>query len=234
MIKKLIGVVGVVVLVLVGVFVWYFFIRDDSVEKDTVGCDPEPCEESTVESVDGTWAIVGEESDTSLVITETIGGLADHQVEGNTDVSGTVVVSGSEVTDANFTADMTTLEFTDAPPGFDVANRARAMERTGLETGEFPEATFVLSEPIPLPDDVTSGEKVTVSATGDLTLHGVTKPVTFDVDILATGDTMQVTPTEFVPIVLADHDMTIDAPGFVADIADEGSFDFDIVLQQQA
>lgn len=233
MIKKLVGVLAVVVLVLVGVGVWYFVIRDDSVEKDTVGCDPEPCEESTVETIDGTWAVVPDDSNTSLVIGETIGGVADHQVEGNTDVSGTVEISGSEVTDATFTADMTTLEFTDAPPGFDVANRARAMEGTGLETSQFPEATFVLSEPIALPDDVTGGEPVTASATGDLTLHGVTQPVTFDVDILATGDTVQITPSDFVPIVLADYEMEVDAPGFVASIDDEGSFDFDIVLQQQ-
>jgi len=210
MIKKLVGLVGVVVLVLVGVGVWYFAIRDDSVEKDTVGCDPEPCEASTVDSVDGTWAVVPADSSTSLVISETIGGVADHQVEGNTDVTGTIEISGSQVTDASFTADMTTLEFTDAPPGFDVANRARAMERTGLETAEFPEATFVLSEPIEL-GDVTSGEIVTARAT---------------------GDTVQVTPSDFVPIVLADHEMEVDAPGFIADIGDEGSFDFDIVLEQ--
>ncbi|HEV7720644.1 MAG TPA: YceI family protein [Iamia sp.] len=231
MVKKLLGLVAVVVLVLIGAGVWYFVIRDDSVEKDTVGCDPEPCAASTVESVDGTWAVVPDDSDTSLVITETIGGLADHQVEGNTAVAGSLEIADSSVTEASFTADMTTLAFTDAPPGFNVANRANAMKTTGLETEAFPEATFALTAPIELGDDVAGGDTVTASATGDLTLHGVTKSITFDVTVKAVGDTVQVTPSDFVPIVLADYDMEVQAPGFVADIGDEGSFDFKLVLQ---
>lgn len=232
MIKKLLGLVAVVVLVLIGAGVWYFVIRDDSVEKDTIGCGDGPCEESTADSIDGTWTVVPDASDTSLVITETIGGVADHQVEGNTAVAGSITVAGSAVTEATFTADMTTLEFTDAPPGFDVANRARAMENTGLDTGEFPEATFTLTSPIELPEDVTNGEVATSSATGDLTLHGVTRSITFDVSVVANGERFEVTPTDFVPIVLADYEMTVEAPGFVADIGDEGSFDFELVLEQ--
>ncbi len=100
MIKKLIGVVGVLVLIVVGVGVWYFVIRDDSVEKDTVGCGEEECEESTVDSIDGTWSVVPGESNTSLVITETIGGVADHEVEGNTAIDGTLTIEGSSVTTA--------------------------------------------------------------------------------------------------------------------------------------
>jgi polyisoprenoid-binding protein YceI len=233
MAKKLIGVAGVLLLIVVGVGVWYFVIRDDSVEKDTVGCDPEPCEASTVESIDGTWAIVADESDTSLVISETIGGVADHQVEGNTAIDGTVTIADGSVTTAELTADMTTLEFTDSPPGFDVANRANAMQNQGLEISAFPEATFVLTSPIALPDDVESGQEVTSSATGDLTLHGVTKEITFDVTVVADGERFKVTPTDFIPIALADYDMSVQAPGFVADIGDEGSFDFVLTLEQQ-
>lgn len=233
MIKKLIGAVAVVVLVVVGVGVWYFVIRDDTVEKDTVGCDPEPCEASTVDSADGTWTVVPDDSNTSLVISETIGGVADHQVEGNTAIDGSLVIDGSTVTEATFTADMTTLEFTDAPSGFNVANRAQAMEGTGLDTSEYPEASFALTSPIELGEDATSGQTVTASATGDLTLHGVTKEITFEVDVKAVGDTVQVTPSEFVPIVLTDYEMEVQAPSFVADISDQGSFDFFLVLEQQ-
>ncbi|HEX7132956.1 MAG TPA: YceI family protein [Iamia sp.] len=232
MIKKLLGLVVVVALVVVGFGVWYFVIRDDSVEKATAECDPAPCEESTVDSVDGAWSVVPADSETTIAITETIGGIADHQVEGHTAVEGTVQVADSSVTEASFTADMTTLEFTDAPPGFNVANRANAMKGTGLETDTFPEATFALTAPIDLGDDLTSGETTTAEATGDLTLHGVTQSITFPVDVAADGDTFRVTPSEFIPIVLADYDMSVEAPGFVADIAAEGSFDFLLVLQQ--
>ncbi len=233
MLKKLIGVVVVVALVAVGAFVWYFFIRDDSVEKATAECDPAPCEASTVEDTDGEWAIDGDASTGTIVITETIGGIADHQAEGRTGpLSGSVTVEGTQVTAADVTVDMTGLEFTDSPPGANVANRANAMRDQGLQTGQFPEATFALTAPIEVGDALTSGETITASATGDLTIHGVTNPVTFDVDVAADGDTFRVTPSDFVPVALADYGMTVQAPPFVADIADEGSFDFLLVLAQ--
>lgn len=233
MVKKVIGAAAVVVLVAAGVFVWYFFVRDDSVDKATAECDPAPCEESTVESVDGSWAIDPDSSRGTIVITETIGGIADHQAEGRTGpVTGTVTVEGSQVTAADITVDMTGLEFTDAPPGANVANRANAMRDQGLQTDQFPEATFTLTEPIDVGEGLTTGEPVTATATGELTIHGVTQPVTFDVDVVADGETFRVTPNDFVPVVLADYGMSVEAPPFVADIADEGSFDFLLVLTQ--
>lgn len=244
--KLILGLVALVVVAGVAfAALWYFVIDDDGPEKATSGCDPAPCEESSFTepggtdgtdgagagAFDGSWTIDAAQSTASLAITETIGGVADHTAQGElTGVSGTVEVAGTEVTDADVTVDMTTLEFTDAPPGFDVANRARAMEQQGLETSTFPDATFVLSSPISLPADAGSGETVQGEATGDLTLHGVSRPVTFSVDVTADGDTFRVTPTEFVPIALADFDITVDAPGFVADISDEGTFDFLLVL----
>ena len=46
-----------------------------------------------------------------------------------------------------------------------------------LETSTHPAATFVLSEPIELGDAVTSGETASVTAVGELTIHGVTTSV---------------------------------------------------------
>lgn len=227
------ALVALLTVLVVGAGVWYVVIRDDTPEKRTADCPPEGCEAATTETLDGTWSVVADDSEAGLAITETLGGLVDHTAEGVVDgVSGSVTVGGDRVTDVEVTVDLTTLRFTDAPAGFDVGNRAGAMERTGLETGEFPEATFVLSEPIDLPDDVTSGQTTTASATGDLTLHGQAQPITFDVDITADGEVFTITPTELVPVVLADHGIAVDAPGFVADIADEGTFDFLIVLEQ--
>lgn len=233
MVKKLLGALAVLLLIVVGVGVWYFVIRDDSVEKASGECDPSPCEASTVESVDGSWAVASGESEGTIVITETIGSVADHQVEGKTgEVTGTLEIADSSVTDASFTVDLTALEFTDSPPVGDVANRANAMKTSGLQTNEFPEATFVLTGPIDLGEDLTSGEPVTAEAAGDLTVHGVTNPITFMVEVTADGDTFRVTPVDFIPVALDDYEMDVSAPGFVADISDEGSFDFLLVLAQ--
>ena len=230
--KKLLAAVAVVALVAVGVGVWWFVIRDDSVEKKTSECDPEPCAEATVDSFDGAWGVVAGESQGTLVITEQIGGLVDHQAQGSTgDLTGTVEVADDAVTAASLTIDLAALEFTDDPGGFDVANRANAMRTQGLQTDQFPDATFVLTAPIPLEGDLAGGDTVTADATGDLTLHGVTRSITFAVDVTADGDRVRVSPTEFVPIALADYEMTVNGPPFVADISDEGSFDFLLVLE---
>lgn len=235
MAKKLMLVLGIVVLVVIGAGVYWFAIRDDSVEKQTTGCDPEPCE-TTLDTIDGTWAVVPADSTGTLVITEELGSIVDHQAEGRTgDITGTFEVAGDQVTAADLTIDLTGLEFVDQPGGgFDVANRANAMGNTGLETSQFPEATFVLTEPLTLDGDLIAGETATAEATGDLTLHGVTRPISFTVEATADGDRVRVSPTEFVPIVLADHEITVEAPPMVASIADAGSFDFLLVLERAA
>lgn len=232
--KKVLVPLAVVAVLVVGAGVWWFVIRDDSVEKATVECDPAPCEASTVEALDGTWQVVPGESRGTIVITEEIGGVLDHQAEGRTgEVTGTVTVAGDEVTEGGFTVDLTALEFTDDPGGgINVANRANAMRTQGLETDEFPEASFALTEPVALDGDLTSGETVAATATGDLTIHGVTRPVTFEVEAVADGARVRVTPTDFVPVALADFEMTVDGPPFVASVSDEGSFDFLLVLEQ--
>lgn len=232
--KKLLVGAAVLAVIVVGAGVWYFVIRDDSVEKATAECDPAPCEASTVETLDGTWQVVPGESRGTIVITEEIGGVVDHQAEGRTgEVTGSVTVAGDEVTEGGFTVDLTTLEFTDDPGGgINVTNRANAMRTQGLETDEFPEASFALTEPITLSGDLASDATVTAEATGDLTIHGVTRPVTFEVQAVADGDRVRVTPTDFVPVALADFDMAVDGPPFVASVSDEGSFDFLLVLEQ--
>lgn len=234
MTKKLLMAIGVVAVVAIGAGVYWFVIRDDSVEKKTTECDPAPCEAPTVDSLDGSWQVAAADSEGTLVIKEELGSLVDHQAEGKTgDITGTVAVSGDQVTAADLTIDLTGLEFVDNPTGgFNVANRANAMQNTGLQTSQFPEATFALTAPITLTGDLTAGETATGSATGDLTLHGVTKSITFDVDATASGDEVRVSPTEFIPIALADYGMTVQGPPFVASVADEGSFDFLLVLRQ--
>jgi len=57
-----------------------------------------------------------------------------------------------------------------------------------LESDKFPKATFVLSAPIRLSGELRPGTDVNASATGSLTLHGVTKSITLDLDARWNGD----------------------------------------------
>ena len=66
------------------------------------------------------------------------------------DLTGTMTIGGTTVESAEFTADLTTLKS-------DSENRDGQVQDRILETSQFPEATFALTEPIDLatvPDDL--------------------------------------------------------------------------------
>lgn len=238
MIKKLVGAV-VVVALLGGVAVWWFVLRDDAPEELSVDSGSGDDASTTAAgeapaSFDGTWSVEeGTDTVAGFRITETFaGGLADHEAVGRSpEVTGSITVAGSEVTDGSFVVDLTALEFTD-DPGIPVANRTRALQNRGLEIGTFPEATFELTEPVDFGEIPGDGDVVTATATGDLTIHGVTQQVTFDVDAKVEGATLRIATSEPVPVVLADYDIEAPTGGPVASVADEGSFEFLVVLAQ--
>ncbi|HWJ97476.1 MAG TPA: YceI family protein [Acidimicrobiales bacterium] len=186
-------------------------------------------------SLDGTWSVrTGGDTTAGFRIEESFAsGLTDHTAVGRSDdVSGSITVDGTEITEAAFTVGLDSLEFTD-DPGLPVGNRANALKQNGLETDTFPEASFELTEPIDFGAKPAEGETVTASATGDLTIHGVTKSVTFDVEAKIVGDTIRVATAEPVPVALADYGIDKPTMGPVASIADAGSFEFLVVLGQE-
>ncbi|CAN5676210.1 hypothetical protein BH24ACT4_BH24ACT4_01540 [soil metagenome] len=236
MLKKLIGVSAVVV-VLLGAAVYWFVVRDDAPEELSVDAGGESAEAPTGEapdSFDGAWVIrTGGDTTAGFRIDEEFVGAINHTAVGRSpEVEGSITVAGTEVSDGSFTVDLTTLEFTDDPPTGSVGSRAGSMEDRGLETGEFPEASFTLTQPIDLGAEPTAGFEATVEATGDLTLHGVTQEVTFMVDAQVDGDTIRVASADPVPVALADYDMDVPTPPFVASVSDEGSFELLLVFEQ--
>ncbi|HYI62026.1 MAG TPA: YceI family protein [Acidimicrobiales bacterium] len=234
MIKKILAaVVVLVVLAVIGAGAWYF-LRDDTPEDLTVDDGSEQPAGQAPDSLDGTWnAVEGERTRALMAITEDFTALPDHTATGETPgVEGSITIAGSQVTEAAFTVDLTRLAFDDAPTGLDVANRRQAMDRQGLEIEQFPEASFTLTEPIDIGDDPAGGEKVTAEATGDLTLHGVTREITFTVEARVVGSQIQVAAVDSIPVALADHDIEKPTAPFLADVDDQGTFDFVIALEQ--
>ncbi|MCL6649140.1 MAG: YceI family protein [Chloroflexi bacterium] len=101
-------------------------------------------------------------------------------------VSGTVVLRGGQAVpdQSRITVDLRTLR-TDQP------QRDNFIQRNTLETQQYPLATFVLREvrnlPVPLP---TSGE-YTFQLVGDLTIHGVTQPASWETTATFTPQQVQ-------------------------------------------
>ncbi len=98
-----------------------------------------------------------------------------------------------------------------------------------METAQFPEASFSLTEPIELDTLPVPGEQITARAVGELTLHGVTRSVEFEVTAEAGADRIGVLGN--IPIVFADYD--IDNPsrsGITTE--DHGLLEFVLVFER--
>jgi hypothetical protein len=71
-----------------------------------------------------------------------------------------------------------------------------------VESDRCPTATFILTAPLALRSGVADCERVTASATGDLTIHGVTNQVTIELEAELKGDSAVVVAS--APVALAD------------------------------
>jgi polyisoprenoid-binding protein YceI len=100
----------------------------------------------------------------------------------------------------------------------------------GLESDRFPTATFRLTEPVALPAGLTDGEGATLSAMGELTIHGVTNEITIELQAELQGDAGVVVGS--APVALADYG--IDPPtGFsVLSIAEDGTFELQLFFSR--
>ncbi|HVM68201.1 MAG TPA: YceI family protein, partial [Acidimicrobiales bacterium] len=166
-------------------------------------------------SVDGTWK-VGAGSVAGYRIKETLFGQSNTAVGRTSTVTGSIAIAGSEVPRGEFTVDMTTVKS-------DESQRDHQFQGRIMDTSQFPTSTFVLTKPISLGTVPADGVTITESATGNLTLHGTTKPVTFTVQARRSGATISVSGS--IPIVFADYN--IDNPsGGPAQTSDNGTLEF--------
>jgi polyisoprenoid-binding protein YceI len=131
-----------------------------------------------------------------------------------------MTVSGAQVTAVEITADMTQLKSDKSP-------RDQQIKTRGIETSTFPTATFKLTQPITLPGPPEKGKEVDVTATGELTLHGVTKTVDIPLKASWTGDTIAVAGGAKV----AFSDYGIEPPtNAIVSVDDNGEFELQLTF----
>jgi polyisoprenoid-binding protein YceI len=232
----------IVVLAVVGFAAWWFLIRDDAPEEASIDDASQTLDESGSgssegASLEGTWQVddsIGsfdyDAEDFSGTwagyrFDEELGGIGANTAVGRTPgVTGSMTVEGDEVTAAEVEVDMTTLQS-------DEDRRDNAITSRGLETDRFPTGTFRLTEPLALPDGVESGERVSTSATGELTLHGVTNPVTLEVEAELRGENAVIVGN--APVAMSDFDIDPPTNAFVLSVEDEGTFEFQVFFSRQ-
>ena len=230
---------AVAVIAGVGFGLWYLFLRpagpaavaDASlppVPSAAAGATARPLGSG---GVDGTWNV-----DTSIGtftgvkdtsgnfvgyrVQEQLAGIGANTAVGRTPkVSGSLTIAGTKVTAAAITADLTALESDD--PG-----RDGRLHEQGIQSDQFPTATFKLTSPIDLGSIPADGKEVDVTASGQLTLHGVTKDVQIALKAKLSGSVIVVTGS--LHIAFADYSIVKPESFKVLSIEDSGTIELQL------
>ena len=182
-------------------------------------------EPPTLGDLAGTWTLSGQ--GTSFVgyrIGEELANIGTTTAVGRTsDIEATLEFDGVMITSVNIVADLRTLTS-------DQSFRDGALRTRGIESDTYPFATFVLVQPIPIATLPAGEETLSVTVDGTLDLHGVTNPVSIDLQgQFVDGLVVVVGSTE---IALADYDIEPPTGFRVLSIDDVGIMEFQIVLER--
>jgi polyisoprenoid-binding protein YceI len=133
----------------------------------------------------------------------------------------TAAAAGLSVTAASLSVDVSTL-------ASDSGMRDQRIHVIGLESDQFPHATFVLSSPIALPTTAASGQSFHVAATGAMTIHGTTQTVTIPLDARLSGSTVEVAGSITFP--WSEFGMQAPSIGGFVSVTDMATLEFDVLL----
>jgi polyisoprenoid-binding protein YceI len=159
-------------------------------------------------------------------VQEELVGVGGVEAVGRTpDVTGSITLAGTTLTEAQLEADLTTLRS-------DESMRDGQLGRQGIETDQYPTATFVLTQPIELGTLPAEGESITVDAVGDLTLHGVTKNVTIPLGAVWQGDIIGVAGS--ITFTWADFDMEQPQSMRVVSLANDVTMELQVFFRKDA
>ena len=169
----------------------------------------------TADELAGDWN-VSDGSYAGYRVDEVLNG-TDITVTARTEtVSGTVTATSTEITAASLTVDVASI-------ATDEAARDAYFRTQAINASEYPTATFVLTQPITAGAEPASGEPQTVSATGTLTLNGVSRDVTVEITAALDGDNVKLAGQ--IPITFSDFNVTAPNLGFVK-VEDSGFVEF--------
>jgi polyisoprenoid-binding protein YceI len=215
----------------------WFFAGDAPAEVDLAETASEMADDTDNElgqpiDIEGTWTVdntVGTftvENETTATfagfrVEEELASIGSNTAVGRTpDVSGSITIENSTLTFATVTADLTGIVS-------DESRRDGAIQRS-LGTASNPEATFVLSEPVELGADASGGDSVEVTASGELTINGVTNPVEITLQAQLIDSMILVAGT--TDISFADYEVVAPTAPVVLSVEDHGTVEFQLWL----
>lgn len=201
---------------------------DETTDTTTDGAADAPAEDDGVE---GTWTVSTDTADFDVAdttgtfvgfrIVEELADVGVTDAVGRTpEVTGTLIVDGTTITDAAFDADLTSI----------VSDRSLRDSRIqdALDTATHPIATFTLTELIEMDAVPADGETVTVEAVGELTVHGQTDTVTVPLEAAVSDGVLVVTGS--FEVELATYGVTVPSAPIVVSAEDVATVELQLFL----
>jgi polyisoprenoid-binding protein YceI len=165
--------------------------------------------------------VVTDASQLGYRVKEVLFGVDTEAVGRTNQITGSFLIDGQAVTSGSFVVDVASISS-------DESRRDGQFRGRIMSTDEFPEAIFTLTEPIELGTDPVEGATVSTDATGELTLRGVTNPVTFALDGRVENGRIGVLGN--IPIVFEDYGVPNPSTGGIT-TEDNGLLEFVLVFE---
>ncbi len=187
------AVVVVAVLAVAGPYVFFHFIEGNGPAPLSLKASASASGSQSASAVStqgssgavaGSWT-VGSGSRVGYRVNEVLGGQSHTAVGRSSSVTGHMVIKGTTVKTASFSVRMSTIHT-------DSAQRDSQFDGRIMDVATYPTGTFALAKPIALAPVPVAGTIKTYSATGNLTLHGQTRVVTFPLKAERTGSGIEV------------------------------------------
>jgi len=246
------GGIAAVVLLFAGIFVYANFINDAPDELDQADLsnalvattDVASLPETTIDTVadastpasetastdgapsdgasfDGDW-VPTSASEFGYRVEEVLAGVNTTAVGRSNEIQGALTIEGTTATVVDVTVEIDSM-------ASDKAVRDGQFRGRIMNAAEFPTAQFRITEPIDFGRIPVGDEQITASATGELTLRGVTNPVTFDVTAQTTDGRIGVLGS--IPVVFDDFEIPAPSMGPVS-VEDNGLVEFVLVFER--
>jgi polyisoprenoid-binding protein YceI len=208
----------VVVLVIAGTAIWAFLAQPApaplALPKGAVAAPSGPA--------DGAWN-VAPGSAAGFRVPESALGISNDVVGRTTAVTGTIIISGGQVTTAQLRVRLAAIT---------IGGKNLPQVAKSLGTRMHPVATFTLSRPATLSRALDSGAVITARVTGVLAMNGVVRPVTFTISGRRAGSALQVAGS--IPVAFGGWGIRDPgAAGFLGSLADHGVAEFRLTLSRQ-
>lgn len=171
--------------------------------------------------LEGSWRATPE-SELGYRVDEVLFGVVTQGVGRTNQVAGELVITQTSITTASFEVEVASITSDNSLRDGQIRGRI-------MNTAEFPTARFSLTAPIELGAIPQSGEQITATAVGELTLHGETRPVTFQVT--AQHSNTRIGVLGEITVVFADYRITNPSISGIT-VEDEGLLEFVLVFER--